>query len=203
MTSQTQSWLPGAEQTTTEQRRFLAFIARFCLVLLFPFSCLNKIFDYQSAMAQAAHGGYRFPRRSRRCYWCSAAPSRLSVHFVSCLGFIVVRRPCCSYSTWRQRQFCFTTFGVSPSTAMRGMRTFGRSLRISGWLAVFSTLPPTQRCNRCAAPSYLDLARLKNERAQIEERRLWTTAVTRARVHCGPMPDQIHARDQRRSRPSR
>jgi len=46
MTSQTQSWLPGAEQTTTEQHRFLAFIARLCLVLLFPFSCVNKIFDY-------------------------------------------------------------------------------------------------------------------------------------------------------------
>src|SRR5215472_733570 len=56
MTSQTQSWLPAAEQTTTEQHRFLAFIARLCLVLLFPFSCLNKIFDYHSAMAQAANG---------------------------------------------------------------------------------------------------------------------------------------------------
>src|SRR6516164_3462193 len=61
MTSQTQSWLPAAEQTTTEQHRFLAFIARLCLVLLFPFSCLNKIFDYQSAMAQAAHGWIPFP----------------------------------------------------------------------------------------------------------------------------------------------
>jgi len=61
MTSQTQSWLPAAEQTTTEQNRFLAFIARLCLVLLFPFSCLNKIFDYQSAMTQAAHGWIPFP----------------------------------------------------------------------------------------------------------------------------------------------
>ena len=40
----------------TEQDQFLAFIARLCLVLLFPFSALNKIFDYQSAMDQAAHG---------------------------------------------------------------------------------------------------------------------------------------------------
>jgi putative oxidoreductase len=56
MTSQTQNWLPAAEQTTTQQHRLLAFIARLCLVLLFPFSCLNKLFDYQSAMAQAANG---------------------------------------------------------------------------------------------------------------------------------------------------
>src|SRR5215470_16058330 len=61
MRSQTQSWLPTVEQTTTEQDRFLAFIARFCLVLLFPFSCLNKIFDYQSAMTQAANGLIRLP----------------------------------------------------------------------------------------------------------------------------------------------
>jgi putative oxidoreductase len=56
MGSQPQSWLPAAEKTTTIQDRLLAFVARLCLVLLFPFSCLNKIFDYQSAMAQAAHG---------------------------------------------------------------------------------------------------------------------------------------------------
>jgi putative oxidoreductase len=40
----------------TSQDRFVDFIARLCLVLLFPFSALNKIFDHQAAMAQAAHG---------------------------------------------------------------------------------------------------------------------------------------------------
>ena len=45
----------------TEQDQFLAFIARLCLVLLFPFSALNKIFDYQSAMAQAAQGWIPLP----------------------------------------------------------------------------------------------------------------------------------------------
>ena len=44
----------------TEQE-FLAFVARFCLVLLFPFSALNKILDYPSAMAQAAHGWIPLP----------------------------------------------------------------------------------------------------------------------------------------------
>ena len=44
-----------------EQSPFLVFIARLCLVLLFPFSALNKIFDYPSAMAQAAHGWIPLP----------------------------------------------------------------------------------------------------------------------------------------------
>ena len=45
----------------TQQDQFLAFIARLCLVLLFPFSALNKIFDHQSAMAQAAQGWIPLP----------------------------------------------------------------------------------------------------------------------------------------------
>jgi putative oxidoreductase len=40
----------------TRQEEFLAFIARLCLVLIFPFSALDKIFNHQSAMDQAAHG---------------------------------------------------------------------------------------------------------------------------------------------------
>jgi putative oxidoreductase len=40
----------------TSQNDILDFIARLCLVLIFPFSALNKIFDHQAAMAQAAHG---------------------------------------------------------------------------------------------------------------------------------------------------
>jgi len=38
------------------QEEFVAFIARLCLVLLFPFSALDKIFNHQSAMDQSAHG---------------------------------------------------------------------------------------------------------------------------------------------------
>jgi putative oxidoreductase len=45
----------------TPQDQFLAFIARLCLVLIFPFSALNKIFDHQAAMAQAAHGWIPLP----------------------------------------------------------------------------------------------------------------------------------------------
>ena len=55
MRSQPRNLVHATERTTPEHE-ILAFIARLCLVLLFPFSCLNKIFDYQSAMAQAATG---------------------------------------------------------------------------------------------------------------------------------------------------
>ena len=45
----------------TERDQLLVFIARLCLVLIFPFSALSKIFDYQSAMAQAAQGWIPLP----------------------------------------------------------------------------------------------------------------------------------------------
>jgi len=45
----------------TRQEEFVAFIARLCLVLIFPFSALSKIFDYQAAMDQAAHGWIPLP----------------------------------------------------------------------------------------------------------------------------------------------
>ena len=45
----------------TQQNKSLAFIARLCLILLFPFSALQKIFDPQAAMAQAVHGWIPLP----------------------------------------------------------------------------------------------------------------------------------------------
>jgi putative oxidoreductase len=45
----------------SQQEEFLAFIARLCLVLIFPFSALNKVVDYQAAMDQAAHGWIPLP----------------------------------------------------------------------------------------------------------------------------------------------
>jgi putative oxidoreductase len=45
----------------TQENRILDFIARLCLVVIFPFSALDKIFNYQSAMAQAGHGLIALP----------------------------------------------------------------------------------------------------------------------------------------------
>jgi putative oxidoreductase len=47
----------------TQENRILDFIARLCLVLIFPFSALDKIFNHQSAMAQAGHGLIALPDR--------------------------------------------------------------------------------------------------------------------------------------------
>jgi putative oxidoreductase len=41
--------------------RSLPFIARFCLVLIFPFSALDKIFDYGNAVVQADASGLPVP----------------------------------------------------------------------------------------------------------------------------------------------
>ena len=45
----------------THENRILDFIARLCLVLIFPFSALDKIINHQSAMAQAGHGLIALP----------------------------------------------------------------------------------------------------------------------------------------------
>lgn len=45
----------------TQENQILDFIARLCLVVIFPFSTLDKIFNYQSAMAQAGHGLIALP----------------------------------------------------------------------------------------------------------------------------------------------
>ena len=41
--------------------RSLPFLARFCLILLFPFSALDKILDYGGAVAQADASGLPVP----------------------------------------------------------------------------------------------------------------------------------------------
>src|SRR5215475_14626883 len=45
-----------------QENKVLAFVARLCLVLLFPFSALDKIFNHTSALAQAADGLIALPQ---------------------------------------------------------------------------------------------------------------------------------------------
>ena len=45
-----------------QENKPLAFVARLCLVLIFPFSALDKIFNHQSALAQAGEGLIALPR---------------------------------------------------------------------------------------------------------------------------------------------
>ena len=75
----------------TEQDEILAFIARLCLVLIFPISALSKIFDPQSAMAQAAHG------------WIPLPPSAAAVLLVLG-GMLEVVGPLCILFGFYRRQ---------------------------------------------------------------------------------------------------
>src|ERR1041385_3768893 len=45
----------------TADNRLLGFVARLCLVLIFPFSALDKIFNHASAIAQAKTGWVPLP----------------------------------------------------------------------------------------------------------------------------------------------
>lgn len=47
-----------------QENPVLAFITRLCLVMIFPFSALDKIFNPQSAMAQAGDGLIALPQPS-------------------------------------------------------------------------------------------------------------------------------------------
>jgi putative oxidoreductase len=75
----------------TQQNQFLAFIARLCLILLFPFSALQKIFDPQAAMAQATHG------------WIPLSPSVAAVLLVLG-GMLEVIGPVCILLGFYRRQ---------------------------------------------------------------------------------------------------
>jgi putative oxidoreductase len=50
-----------AEQAMPGTDPFLAFVARFCLVLVFPLSAMKRIVDYRSAMTQASQGWIPMP----------------------------------------------------------------------------------------------------------------------------------------------
>ena len=73
------------------QDPFLAFIARLCLVVIFPFSALNKIFDFQAAMTQAAHG------------WIPLPPT-LAALLLVCGGLLEIFGPICILTGFYRRQ---------------------------------------------------------------------------------------------------
>ena len=80
------------------QDPFLAFIARLCLVVIFPFSALSKIFDFQAAMAQAAHGWIPLPPTLAALLLVLGGLLEIFGPICILTGFIAARRRCCSYS---------------------------------------------------------------------------------------------------------
>ena len=75
----------------SHESKVLDFIARLCLVLLFPFSALDKIFNHQSAMAQAGHG-------------LIALPPSLAVLLLVLGGMLEVLGPVCILLDFYRRQ---------------------------------------------------------------------------------------------------
>lgn len=75
----------------SHENKVLDFIARLCLVLLFPFSALDKIFNHESAMAQAGHG-------------LIALPNTLAVLLLVLGGILEVVGPVCILLDFYRRQ---------------------------------------------------------------------------------------------------
>ena len=75
----------------TQENKVVDYIARLCLVLLFPFSALDKIFNHQSAMAQAGHG-------------LIALPPSLAALLLVLGGLLEIFGPMCILSGFYRRQ---------------------------------------------------------------------------------------------------
>jgi putative oxidoreductase len=75
----------------TQENQILDFIARLCLVVIFPFSALDKNFNYQSAMAQAGHG-------------LIALPDSIAVLLLVLGGMLEVLGPVCILFDFYRRQ---------------------------------------------------------------------------------------------------
>jgi putative oxidoreductase len=123
----------------SQANKVVDFIARLFLVFIFPFSALDKIFNHQSAMAQAGHGSI-------------ALPPSLAALLLVLGGMLEVLGPICILLDFYRRQAAllfvfyvivtavlFHNSGASRSTATNGLRTSGPSSRISGSPAAFST----------------------------------------------------------------
>src|SRR5436190_24387218 len=106
MRSPARSLLAAPELATTEQDQFLAFIARLCLVVLFPFSVLNKIFDYQSAMAQAAQG------------WIPLSPSAATLLLVLGGTLEALGPPCILFGFYRRQAALLFIFYVIATAVL-------------------------------------------------------------------------------------
>jgi putative oxidoreductase len=75
----------------SQASKVVDFIARLCLVLIFPFSALDKIINHQSAMAQAGHG-------------LIALPPSLAVLLLVLGGMLEVLGPVCILLDFYRRQ---------------------------------------------------------------------------------------------------
>lgn len=102
----------------------LAFIARLCLLVLFPFSALQKIFDPQAAMAQAAHG------------WVPLPPS-LAALLLVLGGTLEVFGPVCILLNFYRRQAALLFIFYVIATAVLFHNFWSFSFNSDAWNANF------------------------------------------------------------------
>jgi putative oxidoreductase len=105
--------LGNSASAAETEHRFLASIARLCLVLIFPFSCLNKIFDWQSAMGQAAHG------------WIPLPPTAAALLLVLGGTLEAVGPPCILFNFYRrQAALLFIFYVVATAVLFKNFWSF-------------------------------------------------------------------------------
>jgi putative oxidoreductase len=90
----------------SRQNEFLAFVAQLCLLVIFPFSALDKIFNYQSAMQQAAHG------------WVALPPSLATLLLVLGAMLEIVGPMCILFNIYRRQAALLFIFYVIATAVL-------------------------------------------------------------------------------------
>ena len=117
----------------TEQNEILAFIARLCLVLIFPISAISKIFDYQSAMAQAAQGWIPLPPSVAVVLLVLGGTLEIVGPFCILFGFYRCQAALLFIFYVIATAVLFHNFWSFPFNGKEWNDNFGRSSKTSGW----------------------------------------------------------------------
>jgi putative oxidoreductase len=108
----------------SQENHVVDFIARLCLVLLFPFSALDKIFNHESAMAQAGHG-------------LIALPPSLAALLLVLGGMLEVLGPVCILLDFYRRQAALLFVFYVIATAVLFHNFWSFPFNSDGWTQNF------------------------------------------------------------------
>ena len=108
----------------SQENQVVDFIARLCLVLLFPFSALDKIVNDDSAMAQAGHG-------------LIALPPSLAALLLVLGGMLEVLGPVCILLDFYRRQAALLFVFYVIATAVLFHNFWSFPFNSDGWTQNF------------------------------------------------------------------
>jgi putative oxidoreductase len=108
----------------SQENQVVDFIARLCLVLLFPFSALDKIVNHESAMAQAGHG-------------LIALPPSLAALLLVLGGMLEVLGPVCILLDFYRRQAALLFVFYVIATAVLFHNFWSFPFNSDGWTQNF------------------------------------------------------------------